>query len=259
MDAPIIDVTFGPSVGDRTTLSKATRRTLEALFRHPIAHNLEWADVVALFKVLGTVDHRANDEVVFCIDGTDHRLRRPHSKDISVDELLAFRRILTQAGWSVAPRDEAGSPGTPAQAEHAVDPTLPDLLVTVEHHEARIYHLDLQSIQPLDQVIKPYDPHHFLHHLTHKDLSRAPGQRAPEDPSFYRRLGVALEAAHRIVVLGSGAGHSNAADRLLEFLRIHHPATFQKVICEVAADLSNLTPPQLLVLGRRALSRGTDK
>jgi hypothetical protein len=49
-------------------------------------------------------------------------------------------------------------------------------------------------------------------------------------------------------VVGHGAGHSNAADRLVEFLRLHHPDTSRKVTREAVADLSSLTPPQLLVL-----------
>lgn len=101
---------------------------------------------------------------------------------------------------------------------------------------------------------RPYDPHRFLHHLTRKDLSRERGQRAPEDPSFYRGLAEAVASVGAIVVIGHGAGHSNAADGLVEFLRLHHPGTFETVTCEVVADLSGLTPPQLLVLRRRAPS-----
>jgi hypothetical protein len=68
-----------------------------------------------------------------------------------------------------------------------------------------------------------------------------------------------LASAHAIVVVGHGAGHSNAADRLVEFLQLHHPDIFRKVTREVVADLSSLTPPQLLGLGRRALSSMSDQ
>ena len=108
-------------------------------------------------------------------------------------------------------------------------------------------------------MIRPYDPHRFRHHLTHKDLSRERGQRAPEDPSFYAGLAEAVGSARAIVVIGHGAGHSNAADRLVEFLRLHHPDKFHKVTRVLVADLSSLTPPQLLVLGRRALSSSSKK
>src|SRR5580704_9088280 len=42
-------------VGGRTALHGAHLRTLDALFRHPTAHNLEWMDVIALFEKIGTV------------------------------------------------------------------------------------------------------------------------------------------------------------------------------------------------------------
>jgi hypothetical protein len=137
-----------------------------------------------------------------------------------------------------------------------VQPPAPaeDLLVVVEHHEARLYHLDVRSADPADDMIRPYDPHNFLHHLAHKDQSAERGQRAPEDPSFDKRIAEALASSGRIVVIGHGEGHSNSAHHLMEYLRLHHPQTFQKVAREAVADLASLTPRQLLTLGRRALS-----
>ena len=38
---------------ERAALHGAHLRTLEALFRHPTAHNLEWMDVVALMEKIG--------------------------------------------------------------------------------------------------------------------------------------------------------------------------------------------------------------
>jgi hypothetical protein len=241
------------------TLPKGSRRTLQALFQHPIAHNLEWAAVVALFGTLGTVDQKSHNEILFGIGGEHHRVHKPHSKDVTVDELLEFRRMLTRAGWSPETLAEAKAGENASRTEPAIVPTPPDLLVVVDHHEAKIYHLDVLSADTRARVTRPYDRHHFRHHLTHKDLSRERGQRAPEDLSFYKSLAEAVASARAIVVVGHGAGHSNAADRLVEFLRLHHPDTSRKVTREAVADLSSLTPPQLLVLGRRALSSMSDQ
>ena len=259
MEEPTIDVTFGPPAESPGALSKASRKTLQLLFRHPIAHNLEWTRVVALFKTLGTVDQKSHNEILFGIGGEHHRVHKPHSKDITVDGLLEFRRMLTRAGWSPDSSAEADTGENASRSGPAVTPTPPDLLVVADHHEAKIYHLDLLSADTRAHVIRPYDPHHFRHHLTYKDMSRERGQRAPEDPSFYASLAEAVASARAIVVVGHGAGHSNAADRLVEFLRLHHPDTFRKVTREVVADLSSLAPPQLLVLGRRALSSMSDQ
>ena len=200
------------------------------------------------------MDQKSHNEILLGIGSEHHRVRKPHSKDITVDELLEFRRILTRASWSPDTSAEADAGETASHSGTAVTPTSPDLLVVVNHHEAKIYHLVVLSADTQTHVIRPYDPHHFRHRLTHKDRSRERGQRAPEDPSFYQSLAEAVASAGAIVVVGHGNGHSNAADQLIEFLRLHHPDAFQKVAREVVVDLSSLTAPQHLVLGRRALS-----
>ena len=126
-------------------------------------------------------------------------------------------------------------------------------MVAVDHHEARVYHLDVGSHDLSEHAIKPYDPHHFLHHLSHKDQPRERGQRAPEDAGFYEEIAGALIAAKRIVVVGHGAGHSNAAVHLVEHLRTHHHNTFRHLTRMITADFADMTPGELLDAGRRAL------
>jgi desulfoferrodoxin (superoxide reductase-like protein) len=58
----------------------------------------------------------------------------------------------------------------------------------------------------------------------------------------------------RIVVVGHGKGHSDAARHFIEWVNLHHGDISRRLVCEVVADLSSLTPPQLLDLGRRVLS-----
>jgi glycerol dehydrogenase-like iron-containing ADH family enzyme len=87
----------------------------------------------------------------------------------------------------------------------------------------------------------------------HKEQSRARGQRAPEDHQFYKEIADAVAVGGKIVVVGHGAGKSNAAHHLIEYLRAHHTETYQRVVREVVADLSSITDPQLLELARQAL------
>jgi hypothetical protein len=126
-------------------------------------------------------------------------------------------------------------------------------MVVVDHHGARIYRIAAASGDASKREITPYDPHHFLHHLTHKEQLRQQGQRAPEDPSFYKRIGDALAAGGRIVVVGHGTGKSNAAQYLTEYLRTHHRETYQRIVREVEADLPAVTAPELLALAEKAL------
>ncbi len=251
MQADDIEVTFSPARGDRETLSKTSLATLDALYRHPIAHNLEWPDVIALFGKLGSVEQKSHNEMAFRIGGEHHLVHKSSTKDLTASEVMDFRHLLTRSGWSPhsSARAAAGSPVASEPAEAAED-----ILVVMDHHEARLYHLDIRAKDPSEHVIRPYDPHHFLHHLAYENQSRERGQRAPEDPSFYTRIAGAIASCERIVVIGHGKGHSNAAHHLIAYLKLHHPQTYKKLADEVVADLSSVTPPQLLVLARRALS-----
>jgi hypothetical protein len=233
------------SAGERPALSKSDRQTLDSLFAHPIAHNLEWRDIVGLFTKLGTVEHLPNNETSLRIGAEHQVLRRPHGKDLTTEDIMALRHFLTRSGL---PGKHASSPVSTA-----------DFLVAADHHEAKIYRMDLHPADPADLTVKPYDPHGFLHHLTHKDKTRQSGERAAEDPGFYEGIAAALVQAvphGNIVIVGHGKGHSDAAHHLQDWLRLHHAEIFQRVAGTITADLSALTPPQLLALGREMLTPG---
>ena len=79
-------------------ITGARRRTLDALFRHPCAHNLEWTDVVSLIEKLGEMTEKSNNEFVLEVSGRRMLMRKPHSKDLTSDEVLEIRHFLTEAG-----------------------------------------------------------------------------------------------------------------------------------------------------------------
>jgi hypothetical protein len=233
---------------ERTALHGAHLRMLEALFRHPPAHNLEWMDVVALIKKIGAVQEKGNNKFSFKVGGEHYLMHKPHTKDLTSSEVVDLRHFLQGSGWS---------PHAPSEAAAGPEPPPPTLMVVVDHHGAKIYRIDATSDDASKREVTPYDPHHFLHHLTHKDQSREQGQRAPEDAGFYKRIGDALAAGGRIVVVGHGTGKSNAAEHLTEYLRTHHRETYQRIVREIGADLSATTTPQLLALAEQALDRAS--
>jgi hypothetical protein len=182
-------------------------------------------------------------------------MQKPHHKDLTAPEIVDLRHLLTRAGYSA----DAAAPRPQPAATSA------DLLIAITHHEAHLYHLGLftaaaggigqaASGDEMD-TIKPYDPHHFLHHPRHKDEDRERGQKAPEDATYYGRIADAAAQAGRIVIVGHGKGTSNAADHLAAFLKTHHPDIYARVVTEITADLSAITDRQLLVLGATALRK----
>ncbi|MGO9991795.1 MAG: hypothetical protein ACLPTF_04670 [Steroidobacteraceae bacterium] len=235
-----------PASQGRTAIHGTHLRTLEALFRHPPAHNLEWMDVVALIEKIGVVHEKGGNKFSFDVGGAHYLMHKPHTKELTSSEVVDLRHFLQRAGWS---------PDAPSQATAHPEPAAPTLMVVLDHHGARIYRIDAASGDASKQKITPYDPHHFLHHLTHKEQSREQGQRAPEDAGFYKRIADALAAGGRIVVVGHGTGKSDAAQHLTEYLRTHHHETYQRIVREIAADLSAITTPQLLALAEQALGR----
>ncbi len=132
------------------------------------------------------------------------------------------------------------------------DPNAPDMIVAIEHHAARIFRVEAEAGDVSEHTLKPHDPHHFRHHLTHKNEGAEAGQRASEDPAFYEQIAHELTGAGRIVVVGHGTGHSNAGHHLAEHLRAKH-GDVAKRMQEVTADLSATTDKQLLALARDKL------
>jgi hypothetical protein len=227
----------------RRELHGAHLATLEALFRHPTAHNLEWVSVIGLLQKIGRVSQKANAKFALELAGEHYLLHKPHTKDLTSSEVVDLRHFLQRAGWSPeGPRQSVAAPG--------VAPSI--LMVVVDHHGAKIYRIEPGPDEASPHQIRPYDPYHFLHHLARKEQLRAAGQRAPEDPGFYGRISDALAAGERILVVGHGKGKSNAAQHLVEYLRTHHRDTYQRVVREIEADLSAITAPQLVNLAEQA-------
>ena len=225
----------------QATLSTADHRTLEAIYRHPVAANLGWHDVAELFEHVGSLERRHDGAFVVGLAGHQLTMRRPHGKDLTAAEVVELRHFVSRSGRM------PDAPETPPIVGDV------DLLVAVEHHEARIYVVDVSATDAAAHVIRPHDPHNHLHHLTHRDRSRERGQRAHEDPSFYERVAQAVRDARRIVLVGHGHGHSDAAHHLNAYLAAHHPETAARVRPLISADLSSVTQPQLLALARDAL------
>ena len=240
-------LTDGAVLNKTVMLHAGERHTLDAVFAHPIARNLEWRRVERLFAALGSVEPLGGGRHLLRL-GLEHlTLETPRTKDMPLDDVLALRHLLQRAGFGPDGAVATANPATAATPAH------PAFMVVLDHHGAKLHRLDGPSQDEPGLAFAPFDPHHVQHHLTHKDQDRERGQRAPEPAEYYERITLALADAAQIVVIGHGAGHSNAAHHLVDYLHAHHHPSHARIVTEIVADLPALTSAELQVLARRSM------
>jgi hypothetical protein len=214
-------------------LSGHHQRTYEAIFRHPAAHNLEWHDVRSLLAAIADVVETHNGSLQVTRNGHATILHPPKHKDVAtIDDVLAIRHFLELSGGTASPQPV--SPGA-------------HLLVVIDHHEAKIYRMDLDGAVPRHLV--PYDPHGFGRHLQSENPHTA-GKRVPEQKSFYESIAATLRGAERILIFGSGTGESSAMEQLVADLQRNHGDVAGHVVGTVVVDGHHLTEGQLLAQAR---------
>lgn len=214
-------------------LSKHDQRTLDRIFQHPLTHNLDWREVVALLKSIGAADERHNGEVDLSVGGEHLAMKKPHGKDVGADTVIDLRHLLERAGWSP---DQAPARAAPSPA------TAPALIVAIDHDGARIHRLD-----------DPAPAHHIRHHIERQQADEDRQETYPDDEKFFESVATSLADGGPIVLISHGKGQSNEADHLSAYLLAHHKETHARIVGQLLADLSHLTTPELLKLGREAL------
>lgn len=225
----------------------ADRRTLDAIYRHPLAHNLSWREVVALVTTIGAAEEKSSGDVLFRAGDERLSMKKPHGKDLMADDVIDLRHFLTRAGWS----PEALSPPEPPVHSAPQDASL---VVVIDHAGAKVYRIDSAADDP--QGATPSDPRHLLHHVERKQRDADHDETYPADDQFFEQVAATAAVGGHIVVIGHGVGQSNEADHLTAYLKRHHHDTYLRIVNEIVADLPSLTPPELLQLGRKALGEG---
>ena len=220
------------------------RRTLEAIFRHPVSNNIAWSDAFHLSERLGTARQEHNGRLLLEIAGQRHVFHQPHGKAMTPEEVAQLRKFLESAGVTPTSVEVV-------EEEHVGESPELDMVVAIDHHQTRLF--TIEGASETSRTLRPYDPHHFLHHLSHRQDLELRGQREPEEPAYYEQIAAALAPARRIVLLGHGTGHSNAVAHLEEVLRAKHPEIHGRIVATKDVDLSAITEPQLLALASATL------
>jgi hypothetical protein len=133
------------STGKASNMSTADRRTLDAIFHHPVPHNLNWMDVLRLLTHLGSAEEKADGKYSLTISGRHIIFRKPHGKDLDAHEIAELRHYLASAGIS---------PGHPDGSAPAVETNSVDVVAVIDHHEAKLYRVNLSSNQH-GETLKP--------------------------------------------------------------------------------------------------------
>jgi hypothetical protein len=221
-----------------TTLSTREGRTLERIYQHPMAHNLELRDVMALFRTIGAADPQHNGQIRLRAGEEALTLERPHSKDMSTDEVILIRNLLDGAGWK---------PGASGKVEHKV-PVATYMVIVINHAGAYIHLPGSEDA-----------PHHLTHYVDTKDLDRNREETFPDDQHFFSSIADAVADADQIVVISHGSGQSNEGDHLLDWLNSHRKDVRARVTHDLVADLQHTTTPELLDLAAHALAQSDTK
>ena len=215
-----------------TPLAGSHLRTYNAIFRHPMAHNLDWHAVRSLLAHLCEVVEEPNGNLRVARNGQVMVLRPTRTKDVSEeDEMVALRRFLEKSGTE--PDDAA------KEEAH--------WLLVINHHEARIYRSEMDGTMP--QRILPHEPSEYFRHA-HNSKDFARGREKPDPNTFFEPVANALQASGQILVFGTGKGTSSEMEQFIGWLKVHHPETARRIIGSETIDENHLSEGQLVAKAR---------
>lgn len=80
-------------------LNNHHRDTLTAIFAHPTSHNIRWVDVISLLEAVGEVEEKHDGRFRITVGTEIEVFDRSHNKDISIEQVIDFRRMLKHAGY----------------------------------------------------------------------------------------------------------------------------------------------------------------
>jgi hypothetical protein len=96
------------ATADQPHLNSHHKDTVDAIFRHPTSHNIEWHDVLSLLEAIATVEERHDGRYHLVLGEADMVISRPRHKDIDTQLVVDLRNLLSAAGYG--PKGGAATP-----------------------------------------------------------------------------------------------------------------------------------------------------
>jgi hypothetical protein len=191
--------------------------TLQALFSHPLQHNIRISDVEALLLHLNAQvehlsDHRLKLQltsgetiVLYAASGLHHAV-------LHQDDVMRLRRFLERAGIN---------PEHPEPPErHARGDQAKRLVIHLDHRGARLWWLIGDEMETA--MLEPHGLWSTHQRLTNRHDRDVAGQKAPLDYEYLHQLAEAVIEADRVLLLGHGHGQSDLRQLLTNYINQHH-------------------------------------
>ena len=219
--------------------------TLQALFAHPVPHNLRQTAVEALLVHLGATvqrlsEHRLKLQLSNGNSMVLHTAAGPLQPDLDGEAIHRIRWFLEQAG--ITP-DHPTEPPIPVRGEQARR-----LLIHLDHRAARLWWLNGDDVKAAD--LRPHGLWSTGQRLSHRHDRDVKGQRAPLDYDYLRELTACIADADRVLLLGHGHGQSDLRQLLKDYIAEHQPSLTPKLET-LSVDDTACSDSQLLALAHR--------
>lgn len=205
-------------------MNEQHQQTLQALFAHPVAHNLRLTAVEALLRQLGASVERLSDHRlrIQLADGDLLMLHGPSGQghpELDPDAILRLRRWLQNAG--ITP-DHATPPSLCPHGEQARR-----LVIQLDHSAAHLWWLEGDTVERAE--LRPHGLWSCGQRLSHRHDRDIAGQRAPLDHAYLEQISEAVGLADRVLLIGHGHGESDLRQQLHEHLQRHHPLWLERL------------------------------
>jgi hypothetical protein len=83
-------------------LNHKQHSALEKAYAHPVAHNLTWHEVRTLLDAVGEIEEKHNGSWRITVGGQVEVFDPNHGKDLTVEQVMDLRRMLTAAGLEIS-------------------------------------------------------------------------------------------------------------------------------------------------------------
>ncbi|NBS12944.1 MAG: hypothetical protein EBS77_09840 [Gammaproteobacteria bacterium] len=226
-------------------MKKQHAHTLEAVFQHPLRHDLRMSDVEAMLVGLEAhvehlSDHRLKLQLASGETMVLHAAAGQHHPLLDADGVLRLRRFLEEAG--ITPEH----PETPHP--HPRGDQAKRLVIHLDHRGARLWWLEGDAVKTRNlQSNGIWGSHQRLSHRRDRDME---GQKAPVDYELLNQLCEEVQRADRVLLLGHGHGQSDMRELLKKHLARHNPGTEERLETATIDDTA-CSDSELLALARR--------